>query len=36
MPDGSHTTALADFWSASVGDTDPALAASLSQEMTRQ
>ena len=36
MPDGSHNTALADFWSASVGDTDPALAASLSQEMTRQ
>ena len=36
MPDGSHTTALADFWSASVGDTDPALAASLAQEMTRQ
>ena len=36
MPDGSHTTALVDFWSASVGDTDPALAASLSQEMTRQ
>ena len=36
MPDGSLTTALADFWSASVGDTDPALAASLSQEMTRQ
>ena len=36
MPDGSHTTALTDFWSASVGDTDPALAASLSQEMTRQ
>ena len=36
MPDGSHTTALADFWSASVGDTDPALATSLSQEMTRQ
>ena len=36
MPDGSHTTALADFWSASVGDSDPALAASLSQEMTRQ
>jgi len=36
MPDGSHTTALLDFWSASVGDTDPALAASLSQEMTRQ
>ena len=36
MPDGSHTTALADFWSAGVGDTDPALAASLSQEMTRQ
>ena len=36
MPDGSHTTALADFWSASVADTDAALAASLSQEMTRQ
>ena len=36
MPDGSHHTAPADFWSASVSDADPALAASLSQEMTRQ
>ena len=36
MPDGSHTTALADFWSASAGSVSPTLAASLSQEMTRQ
>ena len=36
MTEAINSSTLSDFWNASVHDTDPALAASLSQEMTRQ
>ncbi len=36
MTEALSSSTLSDFWNASVHDTDPALAASLSKEMARQ